>query len=76
MILCYDIIPILFPEWYADHDVRNFRDYYRRAFASADRVIFNAQTNERDARYFDDPLAFSRLLAVAARRGRDAGFRR
>jgi glycosyltransferase involved in cell wall biosynthesis len=58
VVLCYDIIPILFPETYADHDVRHFRSYYGRAFASADRVIFNAQVTERDARSYCRSLGF------------------
>ena len=58
VILCYDVIPILFPGWYADHDVSYFRNYYSRAFASADRVIFNARVNERDARSYCRSLGF------------------
>jgi glycosyltransferase involved in cell wall biosynthesis len=58
VVLCYDIIPILFPLWYSAEDVARFRYYYTRAFASVDRVIFNARSNERDARDFCRSLGF------------------
>jgi len=64
VVLCYDIIPILFPQWYKEKDARIFEAYYRRAFASADRVIFNAASSERDA------AAYCRSLGFAMRESR------
>ncbi len=58
VVLCYDIIPILFPEWYGEKDAVAFGGYYARSFATADRVIFNASINERDARSFCRSLGF------------------
>jgi glycosyltransferase involved in cell wall biosynthesis len=58
VLLCYDIIPILFPQWYTPADAAIFRRYYARAFATADRIIFNAGSNERDARNYCRSLGF------------------
>lgn len=49
VVLCHDIIPILFPEWYSGRDVDLFTRYYDRAFAVADRVIFTSNCSARDA---------------------------
>ena len=58
VVLCYDIIPILFPQWYKAKDASAFKEYYRRAFASADRLVFNARSSERDARDYCRSLGF------------------
>lgn len=58
VVLCYDIIPILFPQWYVPQDVALFRRYYEKTFASADRVIFNARSTEGDARTYCLSLGF------------------
>lgn len=50
VVLCYDIIPILFPEWYYEHDVRSFRDYYDLAFRTADCIIVNSHKIQQDVR--------------------------
>ncbi len=49
VVLCFDIIPILFPQWYKPKDARIFEEYFRRAFRSADRVVFNARSNAEAA---------------------------
>jgi len=46
--LCYDIIPLLFPDYYKELDVAAFRNYYNVAFPLADLVVFTAQAIERD----------------------------
>lgn len=50
VILCHDLIPILFPHWYGTADVDGFISYYDRVFAIADRVIFTSQRTLADAR--------------------------
>jgi len=49
VIVCHDIIPLLFPHFYKDTDVNSFREYYSRAFPLADLVVFIARAIERDA---------------------------
>lgn len=52
VLLCYDIIPLLYPDMYQPHDVTAFRQHYAVAFPAADLVIFNSQCVERDARAY------------------------
>ena len=47
--LCYDIIPLQFPQYYKEPDVAVFRQYYNVAFPLADLVVFTARATERDA---------------------------
>ena len=49
-VLCYDIIPLLFPEFYPEKTVRGFKEYFHRLLPRADLVIFNATQVERDSR--------------------------
>ncbi len=49
VVLCHDIIPILFPQWYSDHDVATFTRYYDKALAAADRVVFTSRRTLEDA---------------------------
>jgi glycosyltransferase involved in cell wall biosynthesis len=49
VIVCHDIIPLLFPDFYKESDVNSFRGYYRLAFPLADLVVFIAPAIERDA---------------------------
>jgi glycosyltransferase involved in cell wall biosynthesis len=59
---CYDIIPLMFPEFYKPHDVEGFREHYHAAVSVADLIIFSAKKIEADARaYFQ-----SRGLTVGA----------
>jgi glycosyltransferase involved in cell wall biosynthesis len=52
VMLCFDIIPVMFPHYYKPTDVQAHRDYCRRAFATADLVIFNSRTIEADVRAY------------------------
>lgn len=52
VILCHDLIPVLFPQWYDAPDVDGFISYYDRAFAIADRVMFTSQRTLADARAY------------------------
>ena len=49
VILCHDIIPIQFPEWYSVPDAAGFKTYYDLAFATADRVMFTSNQTAKDA---------------------------
>lgn len=49
VILCHDLIPVLFPHWYNKPDVDCFISYYDEAFAIADRVIFTSKRTVADA---------------------------
>ena len=48
VVLCHDIIPIRFPEWFAPHDVVAFRRYFDLAFARADRCVFTSRNTMKD----------------------------
>jgi glycosyltransferase involved in cell wall biosynthesis len=52
VMLCFDIIPAMFPHYYKSADVEAHRDYCRRAFPAADLVIFNSCTIEADVRAY------------------------
>jgi glycosyltransferase involved in cell wall biosynthesis len=52
VMLCFDIIPMMFPHYYKSADVEAHRDHCRRAFAAADLVIFNSRTVEADVRAY------------------------
>jgi glycosyltransferase involved in cell wall biosynthesis len=62
VVLCYDIIPLLFPQFYVARDVDQFREHFRVAFPIADRVIFTARRIECDARDY----CHSNGLVIAA----------
>jgi glycosyltransferase involved in cell wall biosynthesis len=52
VLLCHDIIPLLFPNYYRPHDVEAQRNYCAVAFAVADLVIFGSRTVEADVRAY------------------------
>lgn len=58
VILCHDIIPIQFPQWYQQPDVDGFKTYYNGAFRIADRVMFTSSCTESDARNYCQALGF------------------
>ncbi len=58
VIICHDIIPIQFPEWYTPSDVAGFKTYYDLAFATADRVMFTSNQTAKDA------AAYCRTIGV------------
>ena len=49
VVLCHDIIPIKFPEWYSKEDVEVFERYHDAVFERADRMVFTTQNTYRDA---------------------------
>ncbi len=58
VILCHDIIPIQFPEWYSEADAAGFKTYYDIAFSIADRVMFTSNQSAKDASAYCRSLGF------------------
>jgi len=52
VLLCFDIIPMMFPHFYKSADAQVHRDYCHRAFPAADLVIFNSRAVEADVRAY------------------------
>lgn len=48
VVMCYDIIPILFPQYYTPTDAAAFRLYMEAVFAAADLVVVNSQKIRED----------------------------
>jgi glycosyltransferase involved in cell wall biosynthesis len=48
VLLCYDLIPLLRPDFYCKHDVEVFRNYMHRALAIADLIIVTSRKTEED----------------------------
>lgn len=48
VVLCYDIIPLLFPQYFPEADVVRFRGYWEEMFRAADLVIVNAGRTKTD----------------------------
>jgi len=61
-VVCPDIIPLIFPEFFKSHDVAVTRRYWDAAFASADVVVVNAQAIAEDVR------SYCRAADIALRR--------
>ena len=53
-LFCYDIIPLMFPQFYRFADVQAHRDYCQLAFSVADLVIFSSHAIESDVRAYCD----------------------
>ena len=52
VVMCHDVIPILYPDWFKQNDADLFKRYFDRAFAVADRVTFTTKASEQDARTY------------------------
>ena len=48
VVLCYDIIPLMFPHFYKPADVSNFSNYWETAFPLADLAAFTARAIQND----------------------------
>ncbi len=46
--MCYDIIALLFPQYFPPEHVAVFRRYWNRIFPVADRILVNSRTVARD----------------------------
>jgi glycosyltransferase involved in cell wall biosynthesis len=52
ILLCHDLIPLLFPHFYKANDVDAFRAYMHLALPLADVVVVTTQTGEKDCREY------------------------
>jgi glycosyltransferase involved in cell wall biosynthesis len=52
VVFCYDIIPLMFPQFYKAADVMAHRAYWERAFALADLIVFSSQAVKADVAEF------------------------
>jgi glycosyltransferase involved in cell wall biosynthesis len=48
VLLCHDLIPLLFPQFYPEHDVQAFRSYMHEALAAADLIAVTTKRSEQD----------------------------
>lgn len=48
VLLCHDLIPLLFPHFYREHDVRAFKAYMDEALATADLIAVTTKRSEQD----------------------------
>jgi glycosyltransferase involved in cell wall biosynthesis len=80
VVVCYDLIPILFPQFYAARDVAVFTQYFRAALRFTDRFICISQRTAADLARFAEieggggqdilgDIRGERLGADAAQRG-------
>ncbi len=52
VVLCYDIIPLLFPQFFLKQNREAFRDCFHEVFPRADLIIFTAKQIMADARTY------------------------
>jgi glycosyltransferase involved in cell wall biosynthesis len=52
VVLCYDIIPLHFPQFFPADDVERFRTYWEGMFQSADLVLVNSRAVENDIKAY------------------------
>jgi glycosyltransferase involved in cell wall biosynthesis len=51
-VMCYDLLPLLHPEWFFDDDVARFRAYWRDIVPAPTRILCNARCVAQDLRDF------------------------
>ena len=70
VFFCYDIIPLMFPEFYAAHDVGRFRAHFHAALPISDLTIFSAKKIEADVQNYcrthDLALAATAVVPLGA----------
>lgn len=54
VLACFDLIPLMFPQFYRPDEVATHAQFWARALAAADLVIFISRTVETDARRYCD----------------------
>jgi glycosyltransferase involved in cell wall biosynthesis len=52
VLLCFDLIPLMFPQFYRERDVASFERYMRKALAIADLIIVTSEAVGRDVRAY------------------------
>jgi glycosyltransferase involved in cell wall biosynthesis len=65
VVMCYDIIPLLFPQFYTADDVAVFRRYWDATLRLADRIVVNSRRVEADVKaYCNNELGCERETSV------------
>jgi len=64
--MCYDLMPLMFPQFYQPRDVAAFRRHFELAFPTADLVVVSSQAVQRDVIGYcaDHRLALKRTAVV------------
>jgi glycosyltransferase involved in cell wall biosynthesis len=70
-VLCYDLIPLVLPQFYAPVGVAAMASWWRRAFAGADLMVVNAESTARDIATFSDAWGVRAPHTVVAPLGAD-----
>jgi glycosyltransferase involved in cell wall biosynthesis len=52
VLMCHDLIPVLFPHFYRAADVELFANYMLRALAMADRIVVSSRAVEADCKAY------------------------
>ena len=52
VLLCHDIIPLMFSQFYRNYDVDLFRNYMHRSLAIADHIVVTSRRVEADCRAY------------------------
>jgi glycosyltransferase involved in cell wall biosynthesis len=52
VLLCHDLIPLMFPHFYLARDIESFRNYMPKALAIADRVVVTSRRVAADCRTY------------------------
>jgi glycosyltransferase involved in cell wall biosynthesis len=63
-VLCYDLIPLVFPELFKPHDVTAMREYWKTALPAADVIVVNSHAVAGDVRRYcsAERLSLERLI--------------
>jgi glycosyltransferase involved in cell wall biosynthesis len=73
VLICYDIIPLMFPHYFKELDVELLRVYFNAAFPIADLVVFISRTAEADTRSYcaahGIPLRATAICSLGANAG-------
>jgi len=51
-VMCYDLLPLLHPEFFPPHEVPPFREYWNATLAAGIRILCNSQCVARDVRTY------------------------
>jgi glycosyltransferase involved in cell wall biosynthesis len=73
VLFCYDIIPMMFPEYFSEVDVELLRSYCSVAFPIADLAVFCSRAAKKDTRSYcrvhGIPLGATAICALGANAG-------
>jgi glycosyltransferase involved in cell wall biosynthesis len=75
-VMCYDLLPLLHPEFFPPHEVPPFREYWHATLQAGVRILCNSQCVARDVRNYAAACGFGEaatavvpLAASPARHG-------